>query len=234
MSLEAERGVLARQGYTTRPRPAIESNATVSPTKSSPAKIPRRRLSKNGHVARAVAESAIGGVGSDSNRHAEGREESLVDELVSRRQRRRTTARPPPPGRDSSTLFSSLSLSSLSLSPAPLKHAPWRAWPSGPRRQPRQRPSWRSWPVKKLGEEWERKDDDGEQNLRKKKNSLTLPSLSLASRALQNKDNQLTGLDFVLRASPAASPAPLSFLAWTCCGKEGRKNEEKKKRGRKT
>ena len=116
MSLEAERGVLARQGYTTRPRPAIESNATVSPTKSSPAKIPRRRLSKNGHVARAVAESAIGGVGSDSNRHAEGREESLVDELVSRRQRRRTTARPPPPGRDSSTLFSSLSLSSLSLS----------------------------------------------------------------------------------------------------------------------
>ena len=61
--------------------------------------------------------------------------------------------------------------------------------------------------MKKLGEEWERKDDDGEQNIRKKKNSLSLPSLSLASLALQNKDNQLTGLDFVLRASPAASPA---------------------------
>ena len=195
----------------TRRCPRIVSNQNPSPT----------------HKER-VAASAVAAIGTQRAARSRWSTSSSVDGSGDERRldlhhRAATVPHSSPPSR-----------SPLSLSPAPLKHAPWRAWPSGPRRQPRQRPSWRSWPVKKLGEEWERKDDDGEQNLRKKKNSLSLPSLSLASLALQNKDNQLTGLDFVLRASPAASPAPLSFLAWTCCGKEGRKNEEKKKRGRKT
>ena len=70
--------------------------------------------------------------------------------------------------------------------------------------------------MKKLGEEWERKDDDGEQNLRKKKLPSLSPSLSLASLALRkHKDNQRTGLLLTFRASPASSALP-----WACGKKE--------------